>query len=83
LYSPFYDPFYPRYEIIEKHAYQREVHVAIKSVSDNRSLFDVTVRNQSAQPSTPALMPALVQSAFEGFPGPNGAARRIELRQNG
>jgi hypothetical protein len=26
-------------------------------------------------------MPALVQSAFEGFPGPNGAVRRIELKQ--
>jgi hypothetical protein len=26
-------------------------------------------------------MPALVQSAFEGFPGPNGVARRIELEE--
>jgi hypothetical protein len=85
FYSPFYDPFwgYPRYEMVEKHTYQREVQVAIKSAADNRRLFDVTVHNQSAERSTPALMPALVQSAFEGFPGPNGAARRIELKQNG
>jgi hypothetical protein len=25
-------------------------------------------------------MPALVQSAFEGFPGPNGGSRVIELK---
>ena len=57
--------------------------VAIKSAGDNRRLFDVTVHNQSDEMSTPAVMPALVQSAFEGFPGPNGGARRIELKQNG
>ena len=85
LYSPFYDPFwsFPRYEVVERHVYQREVQVAIKSASDNRRLFDVTVHNQSGEASTPVLMPALVQSAFEGFPGPNGAARRIELKQKG
>lgn len=85
-YSPFYDPFWsgmPQYQVVERHAYQREVQVAIKSASDNRRLFDVTVHNQSSQPSTPLVMPALVQSAFEGFPGPNGVARRIELKQNG
>ena len=31
--------------------------------------------------STPAVMPALVQSAFEGFPGPNGGSRVVELKQ--
>jgi hypothetical protein len=84
FYSPFYDPFWgPQYEVVERHAYQREVHVTIKSAGDGRRLFDVTVHNQSSERSTPAMMPALVQSAFEGFPGPNGAARRIELRKNG
>jgi hypothetical protein len=48
---------------------------------DNKRLFDVTVRNVSKNMSTPAVMPALVQSAFEGFPGPNGGARVIELKQ--
>lgn len=84
LYSPFYDPFWgglPPYQVVEEHVYQREVQVAIRSASDNRRLFDVTVHNNSAESSTPALMPALVQSAFEGFPGPNGGARRIELKQ--
>jgi hypothetical protein len=86
FYSPFYDPFWggiPQYEVVERHAYQREVRVTIKSASDDRRLFDVTVHNQSSERSTPAMMPALVQSAFEGFPGPNGAARRIELKKNG
>ena len=84
LYSPFYDPFWgglPQYEVVERHVYQRELQVAIRAASDNRRLFDVTVHNNSDESSTPTLMPALVQSAFEGFPGPNGAARRIELKQ--
>ena len=83
-YSPFYDPFWggmPMYEEYNYHNYRREVQVAIKSAADNRRLFDVTVHNTSREMSTPAMMPALVQSAFEGFPGPNGVARRIELKQ--
>jgi hypothetical protein len=85
-YSPFYDPFWggmPEYRVSTRHNYQREVQVAIKSASDNRRLFDVTVHNNSSERSTPAMMPALVQSAFAGFPGPNGVARRIELKKNG
>jgi hypothetical protein len=39
------------------------------------------VRNVSRELSTPKVMPALVQSAFEGFPGPNGVARTIELQE--
>ncbi|GGE77106.1 hypothetical protein GCM10008020_22340 [Massilia psychrophila] len=84
LYSPFYDPFWgglPRYEVVERHVYQRELQVGIRAAGDNRRLFDVTVHNNSGELSTPALMPALVQSAFEGFPGPNGGARRVELKQ--
>ena len=81
----FYDPFwdFPRYEVVERHVYQRDLQVAIRSAKDGKPLFDVTVHNNSGEPSTPALMPALVQSAFEGFPGPNGGARRIELVKQG
>ena len=35
-YSPFYDPFWggmPRYEVVERHIYQREVQVAIRSAA--------------------------------------------------
>jgi hypothetical protein len=78
--SPYYDPFwYPvAYEAETQHRYQR---VAIRSAGDGKHMFDVTVRNVSRQLSTPKVMPALVQSAFEGFPGPNGQARRIELTE--
>jgi hypothetical protein len=85
-YSPFYDPFWggiPRYEVSTRHNYQRDLQVAIRSARDNHRLFDVTVHNNSGERSTPGVMPALVQSAFEGFPGPNGGSRRIELKQNG
>jgi hypothetical protein len=85
-YNPFYDPFWggmQQYEVTTRHDYQRELQVAIRSATDNTRLFDVTVHNNSSMRSTPAVMPALVHSAFAGFPGPNGVARRIELKQNG
>ncbi|MFC0253373.1 DUF4136 domain-containing protein [Massilia consociata] len=82
-YSPFYDPFWsPAYQVSVEHRYRRELQVGIKSATDGKRLFDVTVHNTSRQMSTPAVMPALVQSAFEGFPGPSGVARRVELKQN-
>lgn len=85
FFSPFYDPFwdpFPAYEIRIQHQYQRELQVSIKSAATGERLFDVTVHNVSRQLSTPKVMPALVQSAFEGFPGPSGVARRIELQQD-
>lgn len=85
FYSPYYDPFWgpPMYQESIRHSYQRELQVAIKSAADDRHLFDVTVHNASGQMSTPAVMPALVQSAFDGFPGPSGVARRVELKKQG
>jgi hypothetical protein len=82
-YSPFYDPFWSpfAYEAQVESHYRRELQVAIKSALDGRRLFDVTVHNISTELSTPVVMPALVQSAFEGFPGPSGVARRVELKQ--
>ncbi len=85
LYSRFYDPFWADddFAMVTRHVYQRELQVAIKSASDGKRLFDVTVHNQSHELSTPAMMPALVQSAFLGFPGVSGVARRIELKREG
>jgi hypothetical protein len=82
-YHPFYDPFwspYPTYQVSIEHQYRRELQVSIKDKTDKR-LFDVTVHNVSRELSTPAVMPALVQSAFAGFPGPSGVARRVELQR--
>lgn len=84
FYSPYYDPFwgpYPAYDVQTEHRYHRQLQVNIASATDGKRLFDVTVRNVSRQMSTPAVMPALVQSAFEGFPGPNGGSRVIELKE--
>jgi hypothetical protein len=64
-----------------EHRYHRQLQVGIVEANDGKRLFDVTVRNVSRQMSTPVVMPALVQSAFEGFPGPNGGSRMIELKQ--
>lgn len=86
FYSPFYDPFVygmPMYAESVEHYYKREVQVAIKSAADGRRLFDVTVHNTSREPSSPVIMPVLVQSAFVGFPGVSGAARRVELKREG
>ena len=83
-YSPVYDPFWgptPAFEVETEHRYHRQLEISIQSASDGKRLFDVTVRNVSRQLSTPAVMPALVQSAFQDFPGPNGGARIIELQQ--
>ena len=83
-YNPFYDPFWgpmPSYDVEEEHRYHRQLQIAITSAADGKRLFDVTVRNVSNTMSTPTMMPALVQSAFEGFPGPNGGARVVELKQ--
>ena len=80
---PFYDPFFspfPAYHVSIEHRYRRELQVSIKEGGEKR-LFDVTVHNTSGELSTPAVMPALVHSAFAGVPGPNGAVRRVELQQ--
>jgi hypothetical protein len=66
-------------EVVE--TYHRELKVAIISNADGKHLFDVKVHNVSGELSTPAMMPALMHSAFIGFPGQNGAAHRVELRQ--
>lgn len=85
-YSPFYDPFWmgmPEYTETIRHVYRRELQVAIKSAADGKRLFDVTVHNNSGEMSTPIVMPALVQSAFAGFPGVSGVARRVTLKREG
>jgi hypothetical protein len=84
-YSPFYDPFWGMPQVTEeiRHVYRRELQVAIKSAADGKRLFDVTVRNNSGEMSTPRQMPALVHSAFAEFPGVSGVARRVELKREG
>lgn len=86
FYNGFFDPFWfggPMYRETIEHRYQRELQVAIKSAKDGQRLFDVTVHNSSGEASSPVMMPALVHSAFVGFPGVSGVARRVELKREG
>ena len=83
-YRPFYyDPwrFGPPLMVQEriKHQYQRELRVTINTTT-GRKLYDVTVQNTSSVQATPHVMPALVQSAFAGFPGQSGVPRRIDIK---
>lgn len=78
----YYDPFwYGPMEVQEvtRHQYERQLRVAISTVGGQK-LFDVTVQNTSRRQSTPSVMPALVQSAFTGFPGENGQVKQVELK---
>jgi hypothetical protein len=82
-YRPFfYDPyrFGPPMYVEEriKHQYQRQLRVTINNVNGAK-LYDVTVQNTSSVQATPYVMPALVQSAFTGFPGQNGVPRTIDI----
>ncbi|HEY1149494.1 MAG TPA: DUF4136 domain-containing protein [Pseudoduganella sp.] len=80
-YRGFYDPWYwgpMEYREVIQHNYERKLYVTINNLSGQK-LFEVTVNNTSRKQSTPAVMPALVQSAFTGFPGESGKAKRVDL----
>ncbi len=84
MWGPYYDPFLygpPDYRVTIQHNYQRELKVSITSIAGGAHLFDVTVHNLSRQPTSAAVMPALIHSAFVNFPGPNGVPQRVELKQ--
>ena len=82
-YGP-YDPLWgPPYTSRIDHEYRRVLQVVIRSAADGKRLFEVTVKNTTDEESTPAIMAAMVQAAFQGFPGPNGGSRVIEMKQQG
>jgi hypothetical protein len=79
---PYYDPFMfgpPGMRESIRHNYERQLQVNINTV-DGKKLFDVTVQNTSRVAATPVVMPALVASAFAGFPGQSGVPRRVDLK---
>ncbi|MCE3263869.1 MAG: hypothetical protein K0R43_2948 [Pseudoduganella sp.] len=81
FYRPYYDPWYwgpMEFRETIQHNYERHLRVTINSLS-GKKLFDVTVQNTSRRQSTPQVMPFLVQSAFTGFPGESGKAKRVEI----
>ncbi|HJU98959.1 MAG TPA: DUF4136 domain-containing protein [Burkholderiaceae bacterium] len=82
-YRPFfYDPmFYGPLEVEEgvRHQYERQLNITINS-DTGRKLYDVTVHNVSRVQATPRVMPALVHSAFAGFPGQSGVPHQVDVK---
>lgn len=81
----FYDPFWygppvAEYRDSSFRLYDRQLHIVISRMSDGKKLYDVTVKNESRAPSTAAVMPYMVKSAFADFPGPNGVPRRVGIK---
>lgn len=80
-FRPYYDPWMygpTEYREVIYHNYERRLNVQINDKS-GKKLYDVTVQNTSRKQSTPLVMPLLVQSAFTGFPGESGKAKRVDL----
>lgn len=81
-FRPYYDPFFYGPTVVDEsvqHIYERQLNVTINTV-DGKKLFDATVSNASQVKATPHVMPALVQSAFAGFPGRSGQPYRIDIK---
>lgn len=80
-YRPFYDPLRMGNMQVEErvvHNYERQLHVTINRV-DGAKLYDVTVNNTSRVQATAHVMPALMRSAFAGFPGQSGVPHRVDV----
>ncbi|WP_296002356.1 DUF4136 domain-containing protein [Rugamonas sp.] len=81
-FRPYYDPFFYGPTMVDEtiqHIYERQLNVTINA-ADGKKLFDATVSNASHVRATPHVMPALVQSAFAGFPGRSGQPYRIDIK---
>lgn len=59
--------------------YRREMNIALRSAADGHPVYQVTVRSEGRNPSLAAVMPAMIHSAFSGFPGQNGVPRVVEM----
>jgi hypothetical protein len=84
LVQPFYDPFWgpmPRYEVEEEHRYHRQLQIAISSAGRQQA----PVRRHGAQCEQDHVDPGGDAGAgaerVRRFPGPNGGARVVELKQ--
>jgi hypothetical protein len=80
-YGPFYDPFWPGVPVVMQRdvtyqVFTRQLQVTLAQ-PDGRKLFEVTVRSEGSNGSLPAVMPYLVRSAFNEFPGKSGVPRVV------
>ncbi|MCG2583657.1 DUF4136 domain-containing protein [Massilia sp. TS11] len=79
-YGPYYSPFYMgAFADDVRHLYKRELHVSIVDARDGRRLWEATVRNEDPSSDNLEILPAMIHSAFTGFPGPNGGTRNIDI----
>ena len=86
-YGPFYDPFWFSPPIVERRVSQyqlfnRQLHIALSRMSDNKKLFETTVVSEGTNGSLAAVMPYMIRAAFTEFPGKSGVPRRVELKMN-
>ncbi len=84
-YGPYYDPFWFGPPVVENRVSQyqlfnRQLRIVIARMSDGKKLYETTVVSEGTNGSLAAVMPYMVRSAFQDFPGPNGVPRRIELK---
>lgn len=82
FYRPYYDPFfYGSGQVRESisHQYERHLQITINTLG-GKKLYDVTVQNTSTKEATPFVMPALLTSAFAGFPGQSGVPHQVTLQ---
>jgi hypothetical protein len=84
-YGPYADPFWfgpPLVVPVERNfvSYNRTLEITIARAADGKNLLQLVVHSQGQNPSLPAVMPAMVRSAFTDFPGPSGVPRVLEVK---
>lgn len=88
-YYGYYHPFaYPygygppmiEYRESQYRLFTRRLNIGITRASDGKKLYDVTVHSQGTNASLAAVMPYMVRSAFQEFPGPSGVPRTVRLK---
>lgn len=84
-YHPFAYPYWYGPPIVEQRESQyrlftRRLKIRIARVTDGKNLYDVTVHSEGKNGSLPAVMPYLIRSAFQDFPGPSGVSRVVKLK---
>lgn len=79
-YPYWYGPPMVEYRESQYRLFTRQLNIGITRASDGKKLYDVTVRSEGTNGSLAAVMPYMIRSAFENFPGPSGVPRVIKLK---
>jgi hypothetical protein len=83
--GPYYDPFWYGSPMVQQRetnyqVFTRRLHVLLAQAPDNKRLHEVTVVSEGGNGSLAAIMPYMVKSAFQDFPGQSGVPRVVELK---